>query len=695
MNKTLPLLGAGVLLGIIATLAITQASRTLAPSSGQVVRDIVDIPQMTETVAEQHRAEQYTGLDTIQEILALPTEFARSEALHVLAGRSAPGTVRNLVLEANRIADEMEREAVLIVLFSRLTELDPQAALLLSRDERFAGLASLEDTVWRVWARNDLDDALFAARTQTRFAEQRGAARSLYQAFGYLGNETTARIETELGIEPDRATRARYLYRLADQSPAEAITYINGLARDEERREAISWLAYYLSLGDPNEALRYADLFENAMEGARFTSILEGDILRSEPASAIEEMLAGSVDNRMWGQVQQAVVELASTDLDAVLGYYEQARSEQHRHILGAAIVTELAKRDPSAALAWARANDRGRMPVLAMSALQEIAKSDPQRALDEALAMSNFQTRSMLVGNVVQQAAMSDPTVAVALLEQIDDEEQRLAISQGLVQTWVQTDADAALEWILGQDKESSERLMMQAVNGLVHSDVDAAIRLLPKLGDRQQADARRRIVETLSRTRSIDEVQAFVLQYQGQPDYDQLQATAASAVAQYDTALARQLASQIQDRAVRDSAYMQIITQQADWNAAEALGWLEGVADETTRSRAVAQVAVGWYRQDPAAATQWIATMPQGAGRDGAILQLAGAWAEPTAQQTALIDGIGDPEIRSQAKLRQIYAVMRTDPDKARAMLDDEDISDQQRAEVEQMMSRSGLRF
>ena len=34
------------------------------------------------------------------------------------------------------------------------------------------------------------------------------------------------RIELELGIKPDRSTRGRFLYLMADRSPAEAVAYI-------------------------------------------------------------------------------------------------------------------------------------------------------------------------------------------------------------------------------------------------------------------------------------------------------------------------------------------------------------------------------------------------------------------------------------------------------------------------------------
>lgn len=695
MNRTLPILGVGVLLGIIATLAFLRFDQPGSAPPDEVVRDIVDIPQMTEAVAEKHRDEQYATLVSIEDILALPTVFARTEALHVLAGRSDSGGVQNLIFEANRIADDIKREALLNILFLRLAESDPQSALALARMEQFEGSRSLEKTVWRTWARNDLDGALFAAKTQTTLANERFAARSLFEAFGYLGNDTTDRIAAELDVKPDRRTRGLYLYRLADKSPAEAIAYINSLEPGRERQEHISWLGYYLSLWDPGDALQYTHLFENAAEGNHFSTILKGHIAVADPLSAVEQMLAGGGDDQNWGQYHNAVRDLAASNLEATMRYFEQARSDQHRQILGSAITAELAKKDPEEALVWARANDRGRMPTLELQALAHIAQKDPQLALNEALSSSNDQMRSMLVSNLVQQIAMNDPADAIPYLEQIDNPQQRLAMKSDLASTWIQRDADAAVEWILSQDKKTSSQLMVQATHRLTRRDVDKAIALLPLLNDKDQLDARRNIARQLGESRSVEEAQAFVSKFQGEPDYERLQVSVVGGMARNDTLMAKQLADQIQDSASRDAAYVQVIGQHARRDPAEALRWLDGVADATMRSQAVGQIASQWYATDPAAATRWVSNLPRGTDRDNTIVNLATKWSEPTAEQTNLIASIEDRQRRGQAKLNQVYGVARTDPAKARAMLDDEDITDSQREQARKRLVQYGVRY
>lgn len=695
MARIIAALCGGMIIGILATLAAVRLGQTSDPPLGDIVRDIVDVPQMTQAVAEKHREEQYANLATIEQVLALPTEFARSEALYVLAGRSNSAGVQTLIFEANRIADNVERVGLLSILFFRLAEVDPQSALALARMDQFRTVKSFERVVWRAWARGDLDNALHAAKTQSSAVHRNFAAQSLYAAFGYMGNETTDRIAAELEIGPDRSSRSRHLYRLADRSPAEAIAYINGLGRGIEQQEYVSWLAYYVSMHDPTAALRYADLFKVASDGKRYRNIVNNTIAREDPQAAIERMLASGGDARMSGEYHAAVSALASADLDAAKQYFEQARSTNDRQILGAAIASELAKKDPVEALAWARKNDRGRIPLLEMSVLGEIAQTDPQLALTEALNTSKVQMRSMLVSNVVQYIAQTNPADAVAYLDQIQDPRQRLEASQQLASAWIRRDSNAAINWIFDQDKETVRQLIQQASYGLLNTDVDAAIRILPRLDAQNQVHMRQQIAQKLATDRSPGEAQAFIRQFQGQPGYDQLQASLISGVAQTDVLMAKQLADQLTNDTARDGAYVQIIAQRAQTDPVEAARWLNSVSEKRSRGAAAGQLAAYWYASDPAAATRWVSSLPVGSTRDDAIMRMASDWGDLTKEKEDLIASIGDRDKRGQAKTQQIFHVMRTNPTRAREMLDDEDISSQQRQQFEMMISQYGVRF
>lgn len=299
MAKIIVAMIGGVVLGTLVTLAATQFESSSNTTPEDFVRDINVVPKMAQAVADKHRKEQYIHLTSVEAIIALPTAFARSEALYAIAGRSDAAEVQNLIFEGNRIADEVERIELHKILFFRLTELDPDSALALARVDDFKGIKPIEQVVWHTWARNDLDGALIAAKNQVSLVHQNSAAQSLYAAFGYMGNETTDRIEAVLGIGPSRASRGLFLYQLADRSPAVAIAFINGLERGIEQQEYVSWLAFYVSLSDAKAALAYAKLFAVALDATNYTTIINRLVASDNPRVTIERSLAsGGISRR-------------------------------------------------------------------------------------------------------------------------------------------------------------------------------------------------------------------------------------------------------------------------------------------------------------------------------------------------------------------------------------------------------------
>ena len=143
-------------LAIWAVLGNSGAGRS--QTTTEVVRDIQDVPRKTEVETVSHREERFAPLTTIEEILALPPEIDRTAALHDIAGRSDSAQVQNLIDQVNRVTDAFDRRGGFDILFSRLTDLDPQSALAIATQTPYADEPSIEATVWRSWALRDLGD---------------------------------------------------------------------------------------------------------------------------------------------------------------------------------------------------------------------------------------------------------------------------------------------------------------------------------------------------------------------------------------------------------------------------------------------------------------------------------------------------------------------------------------------------------
>ncbi len=80
-------------------------------------------------LVEEARAKHFTEFHTVQEILTLPSAFARREALYAIAGRADSTELGALITEAKKLSNAAERDAALDVLYLRYVEHDPLTAL--------------------------------------------------------------------------------------------------------------------------------------------------------------------------------------------------------------------------------------------------------------------------------------------------------------------------------------------------------------------------------------------------------------------------------------------------------------------------------------------------------------------------------------------------------------------------------------
>ena len=689
MTRAIVILAVGAIFGAAITYVIIDSSKLSMPEQGTgTARTIQNIPKMTESDAALHRADRYEKLQSVEDIMALPTEFWQVEALYVLTGRSDSSGIQNLIYESNEIAEAVDRERTLTILFSRLTELDPASALAMSRTSRFSDNSDIESGVWRSWGRLDLDAALLAVQAQGTSTQRNHAAQALFSAYGYLGNETTDKIERVLNIRPDRRTRASYLYKLANRSPSEAIIYVSNIQSSLELEQSVSWLAHHLASKDPDRALGYAALFSEEEIRRYFESIVSSSLAAVNPAETLDRLLSGTDPVPGDREIYNAVRELASRDLDSALAYFDQIRSSDLRRKFGQSIIEELVRDDPQRAIRWANDNDTGDHSMLLTQVLRRIARTDPDLAIETASKITDSMQRLNVVTNIVMTISRSDPLKAAAMVGGIENKRERANAESMLATSWAREDPDSALGWLLGSDLVDKKGALFRMGENLVEADVDAAIRLLPRLDEANAAGWRKQIAQTLAADRSLAEAQNFINQFEGSPDYGRLQAAVAGGVATDDIAMAKQLADQLPAGADKDRAYSKLIMSHAETDPAEAAVWLSSIIDEQQRASATGRLVYAWNHQDPEAAFRWADNLPRGTTRDDAIVGLAASWEEMTPGRRLLMDSIGSAEKKTQASLGRIRFVARDDWQKAQSMLDALNLSQAERQRTQRMI-------
>jgi len=687
MKRVLAAAFAGVIVGAVGTYAIQDRNLMTSGTQGRKIsRDIGNVPTMSGAIAAQHREDRYENLRSIEQILALPTDFSQTEALYMLAGRSDSGSVQNFITEANRIADPADRNSALAILFFRLTELDSPAALALARTAMFLADSGIESEVWRSWGKHDLDGALMAAKAHSTSGQRNLAAQALFSVYGYLGNETTARIEHELGIRPDRTSRSRFLNDLANRSPADAIEYVINIRSSRDQREALWWLAYYLTRNDPGRAGSYADLITDAVQRETYRNFVASATTPGDPAVVLDQLITAHGPRPKRGQVYSAMRELVARDVDSAIRYFERVNSRQDRQSFVSLIAEELARQNPTRALDWARANERSQNPRWLIQVLTRIASSEPRLAMHEARNIPHATKRSQAIANVVGTVAKTDPHLAAEFVDQIAKRHERQTAAANMVSTWAQQDPDAVVNWVMTNDEIDSKVILAQVGRQLVQTDMDAMIRILPRLDEENAVDWRLQIAQNLATQTSAAAAQNFISTFEGSEDYLKLQVAVVRGVTQNDIFLAKQLADRLPAGADRDATLAQLIRYHANTNPAEAAAWLALISDKLQRSSATLQLASIWDSQDSDAAGRWVDTLPWGGQRDDVIVGLVSNWQEMTQSRRLLIESIGDSEKKTRAQIRYIGRVARTDWQRAQSMLTETDMPSIDRQRIQE---------
>lgn len=685
----------GIVVGIIAGSAATYL---LVQKSGigpykpifSQPRSSQDVPKMSIDAAEKHRKGAYADIHSIEEILALPTDFSQTEALYVLAGRSDSPAVQELIYQANQIANPTDRRGALQVLFSRLTVLDPQSALALSQTRDYASNSQLEAMIWGEWSKNDFDNALIAAADLQSDARRNNAAQGMYAAYGYAGSDEVSTIEDALGVSINRNTKAQFLYSLAARSPAEAVAFINGQTMPRDQQMLTYWLASHLGQGDPESARQYAKLFANKQFGDYFLRSLTSASAEINPQVILDNVLAEGATEQSSRHAVSALQQLALKDPDKAIAYMERARSSQERQTFATIIAISMAETDPDRAIQWALEIDDGSTQQVYANILSSIARNDPVRALDAASHLQNKIKRNQALHRVLTTIANTDPQMAASYLDQVENKDVERRAAARIAMYWTRKDPDAALEWVLSRNVQERRQLLSQVGSTLAAYDTQAAIRLLPRLDDQSAADLRVQIVSQMASHGQTVEAQAFISQYEGHREHSQMFAALVRSTAASDFQSALQMARSLPDGSAKDGVMSELAQQRLNVDPAEAMRMLPLISDENQRLNTTLHLAQYWQRQDAEGAASWARNLRSGAQRDTAITGLASGWDDVTPSRKLLLNSIGDLEKRRQAQIATVRRVARSDHDAAERLVAEFNLPDEYSQQLETMLEQ-----
>lgn len=286
--------------------------------------------------------------------LAQQTSFDKNRALMELAAEAGPARLQSLIFDAYRTGDPGDRRTALWVLLGRLAELDPRSALAIARLDEPGNRRALLDRVWQVWAGMDLEGALRESLRQPDAYEREFAAQAMFSAQGYMGNAVTRRIEAVTGISPGGESRKHYFQRLADESPAGAVSRVNEIDTPELQQEAIAILADHLLLKFGAEALGHGALLANPGQQLNYRARIINGLGARDPQSAISAVSRVDDEDQRYQLLDLIIRQVASTDTYHAKLLADQLVDVEARDFAYYRIVRYHARIDPLEAAGWA-----------------------------------------------------------------------------------------------------------------------------------------------------------------------------------------------------------------------------------------------------------------------------------------------------------------------------------------------------
>jgi len=646
-----------------------------------------------------------------------PSVTERLSAYRGAQARTDAGEIERLLAAAAAGPMSPARDLEVDALLARLSELAPatavSAALNLGLDRPFVVDAFV------LWAERNVAAALTGLGTLDSAGLRREVALALLEV---AGNDAGGleRVAAALPASDRDGLTVDWLAQRAEYDPYGALREAMTLVDTTLQTDVLSAIAVAWTAQDPTGALAQADLLPgrsaDAFRRAVYTEWARLDsatlinhiatlanppdaisaampyLIASDPERALEALAAmpGGLGEAMR---LSALSEIAARDPEAAKARLAAMPAGMDRDRLAQAIAQGLAQQDPEAALAWVE-NLEPPSPDAMRSVALAVAQKDLTQALD-LLDRPTLAGDANLILSLATTIAARDPgqaeNVANRLLAQ--DNLQARAALQNLISNWMQRDPERALDWVLASGTEVDPVMLRSAAQGVAQRDPIAAAAFVDRLPERHRPAW---IVQVAGQYGRADPAgaAAWLDRYQGQDFHAAAYRDVLVNAAQTDPSLAASLLLQAGPDVQRGAAAT-VALALAQSEPRGAANWAQALRDPQASSQALAGAVGAWADNDISAARNWALALPSGEQRDQSLVVLLQRSARNGDFNDELLRAVSTDAERLRALQTSIPVLARTDPDRARELVEreinDANLRRQLESQIEQMRSLS----
>ncbi len=549
---------------------------------------------MTIEAAQLQRKDHYQNVNSIPEILSLPSLFAQNEALYAVAGRANKLLLLKLLKETAGVGNTQQRNSFMQILVARLTELDPKSAANIAIDAYKNNNYSLVHDVFKNWAKLDADAAVKRANRIEEQNLKESASQGILAAIDV--NNVAFRIELSerLGIQTNEQQYVSdALIEKGVQDPESAIEEALLMPRGYERENAMLGIIDSWAAEDPELAFEFTQRVNDKLMQQRLQEAVLYRWAESDPQTAYEVMQSlphGNISNISYSvftnianqdprdalafienihssrsrsdAYSATVTAWAAKDAEAAASYVAQLDNKQLKQKLAPTVVQYLSAQSPEDALNWAREMDPGGQLYLQDTVIGQIAAQNPDRAFQIAQTAQQATLRQQLSLSVINSLAYSDPVRAAELIDQLPSNEVNSELVNSVIYGWGNSDPESAMAWLNSKSGSLREDGLISLGSQLASVDPDMAASYLPQLNGAVRNSWAENITYYYA-SYDLNEAATWVENFRGEAVYGDLLTAVASTAASTDVDYALELAQNMPSADKRNALIRQIADQ------------------------------------------------------------------------------------------------------------------------------------
>ncbi|QMU61825.1 MAG: hypothetical protein GKR92_09000 [Gammaproteobacteria bacterium] len=597
-TKWLPLVVLSLILTSVCGYWLGKNFRSGAKSdlfSQKLLTPIETTEAITVEAAQLQRKEHYQSLNSIAEVLSLPSIFAQQEALHAIAGRANRVHLQQLLKEATGVVNTQQREGILKILMARFTEIDPQTAANIAMDAYENKNPSLLPQVYQHWAKLDLETAIKSANDIKNTYQKNTASQGVITAINVNDIQLITEVSKRLGIEsskeqyvsnaliekasqdPEAAIqeamrmitgyeRDSALQGIVDtwttQNPQQAFSYVERIADNRIRQQLLETVLYRWAETDPQEAYDKLQTLPNAGRTSGISYTVFTYLANENPRDALN-IIENIPSSRSRVDAYNATIQTwAASDAQAAANFVAQLDNKQLKQQLAPTVIQYLSTQSPDEALTWAREQDPTGQLYLQNTVVSQIASENPERALQIALSSQQPTLRKQLIVTVVDNLSYNDPQRAAEMIDQLPYADVNAETINSVVYNWANSDPDAAMAWVNSKSGQVQENGLISIGNQLASVDPDLAASYLPQLSGPVRDSWAQNITYYYS-SYDLNEAATWVENFRGEAIFESLLSSVVGVATSSDVEYALELAHSMPTQTQRNALIRQIADQ------------------------------------------------------------------------------------------------------------------------------------